>query len=184
METQSHFSLPDAIALLARTPATLDSLLSGLPESWTHRNEGPNTWSARDILGHLLFVERTQWLQRIQFLLAEGEARPFNPVNRFAQLTEDRDKSLPQLLEAFAHSRSENLTTLRSLNLQPEDFARRGVHPAFGPVTLSELLATWTIHDLNHLHQLSRVMAHQYRDEVGPWQAYLGVLKCDGHSAA
>ena len=176
------FTVSETIALLIRTPATLNTLLRGLPDTWTAHNEGPDTWSAFDIVGHLISGERRDWIPRLQILLQHGEARPFDPFDRFAQFEESQGKSLEQLLDTFAELREENLAKLQALNLQPKDFARKGMHPSLGPVTLSELLATWAAHDLTHLHQLSRVMAHQYREAVGPWSAYMGVLKCDGHS--
>jgi len=179
----TEFDLTDAIAVLTRTPATLDAMLRGLPDIWAHRDEGKDTWSAFDIVGHLIVGERTDWMPRLRIILENGEARPFDPFDRFAQLQETQGKSLDHLLDDFSNLRKENLTALLSLNLQPEDLTRRGRHPTLGVVTLSELLATWTVHDLTHLHQLSRVMAHQYRDAVGPWSAYLGVLRCAGHSA-
>ena len=188
MATLNEISLAEAIALLARTPATLNALLRGLPNIWVRCNEGHNhqgkdTWSAFDIMGHLIVGERTDWMLRVRVILESGEARPFDPFDRFAQLKEAQDKSLDQLLDDFARLRGESLAALQALNLQPEDLQRRGKHPALGTVTLGELLATWVVHDLTHLHQLSRVMAHQYRDAVGPWSAYLGVLQCAGHSA-
>jgi DinB superfamily len=183
MTTSTKFNLPDAIALLTRTPALLDALLRGLPNTWVRGNEGKDTWSAFDIMGHLIVGERTDWMPRVRIILENGEARPFDPFDRFAQSRESRDKSLEQLLDDFARLRRENLIPLQALNLRQQDLTRRGTHPALGVVTLSELLATWAIHDLTHLHQLSRVMAHQYRDAVGPWSAYLGVLQCTGHSA-
>jgi len=183
MPSSTEFRLTDATALLSRTPATLDALLRGMPDVWVRRNEGQDTWSAFDIVGHLVSGERNDWMPRLQVLLENGEGRPFDPFDRFAQARESRGKSLEQLLDEFARLRCENLDALQALNLQPEDLARRGRHPAMGAVTLSELLATWAVHDLTHLHQLSRLMAHQYRDTVGPWSAYLGVLKCAGHSA-
>jgi hypothetical protein len=183
MASLTEFSLAEATAILTRTPATLNALLRGLPNIWVHRNEGKDTWSAFDIVGHLIFGERTDWMRRARIILENGEARPFDPFDRFGQVKESQGKSLEQLLDDFARLRSENLAALQALNLQPEDLKRRGKHPALGVVTLSELLATWTVHDLTHVHQLSRVMAHQYCDEVGPWSAYLGVLKCTGHSA-
>jgi len=182
MATSTEFNLPDVIALLARTPATLDTMLRGLPDVWARGNEGPNTWSPHDILGHLIVGERTDWMVRARLIL-EGEARPFAPFDRFAQLKEGAQKSLEQLSQDFTRARTENLAALQALNLQPEDLQRRGRHPRLGTVTLSQLLATWAVHDLTHLHQLSRVMAHQYRNAVGPWIAYLGVLQCAGHSA-
>jgi hypothetical protein len=183
MTSPTKFNLAETIALLTRTPATLDALLHGLPDVWAHSNEGKDTWSAFDIMGHLVVGERTDWMPRARIILENGEARPFHPFDRFAQSRESQDKSLEQLLDEFARLRNENLNALQALNLQPEDLTRRGSHPALGTVTLSQLLATWAIHDLTHLHQLSRVMAHQYRDEVGPWSVYLGVLQCRGHSA-
>ena len=175
--------IDDAAALLSRTPAALAALLRGLPETWTHRNEGDNTWSVFDILGHLIHGERTDWIPRIQIVLDHGESRPFDPFDRFAQFRESEGKSLDDLLDGFARIRAENLSRLRAMNLRPEDLDRRGKHLSLGTVTLSNLLATWAAHDLSHLHQISRVMAHQYRDAVGPWSAYLGVLQCDGHSS-
>jgi hypothetical protein len=176
------FNLEETIALLTRTPATLDALLRDLPETWTLRNEGENTWNAFDVVGHLNHGERTDWIPRIRRILEFGESKPFEPFDRFAQTRESAGKSLAQLLDAFAELRTENLRQLRSFNLQAMDFERRGRHPALGTVTLSELLSTWAAHDLTHLHQVSRIMAHQYREQVGPWSKFLGVLRCSGHS--
>ncbi len=183
MESLTGFSLAEALALLTRTPATLSALLRGLPDMWVRRNEGRDTWSAFDIVGHLIVGERTDWMPRLRIILEKGEARQFDPVDRLAQFDESQGKSLDQLLDDFARLRSENLSALQTLNLQPEDWTRRGKHPSLGVVTLSELVATWAVHDLTHIHQLSRVLAHQYRNAVGPWSAYLGVLQCAGHSA-
>jgi hypothetical protein len=179
----NEFNLSDAVALLTRTPESLDALLRGLPDIWVLRDEGEDTWSAFDIVGHLIVGERTDWMTRIRILLEYGEARPFDRFDRLAQFKESQGKSLDELLDEFASLRRDNLESLKTLNLQPQDFARQGTHPQLGLVTLSELIATWAVHDLTHLHQLSRVMAYQYRDQVGPWSAYLGVLKCSGHSA-
>jgi DinB superfamily len=188
MSTSSQFKLAEVVALLSRTPTSLDALLRGLPDTWVHSSEGrsedgKDSWSAFDIVGHLIHGERTDWMPRAQIILKNGEARPFEPFDRLAQFKESQGKSLEQLLDEFARLRRESLVALQALHLQPEDFARRGKHPALGVVTLSELLATWAVHDLTHLHQLSRVIAHQYRDLVGPWRAYLGVLKCAAHSS-
>ena len=183
MATSSKFSLTESVALLTRTPATLNVLLRGLPEIWTHSNEGNDTWSAFDIVGHLISADRHDWMSRVRHILENGETRPFTPFDRFAQTKESQGKSLQQLLDNFARVRNESLFALQALNLQTADFARRGIHPSLGTVTLSELLATWVVHDLTHLHQLSRVMAHQYQEAVGPWSAFLGVLKCSGHSS-
>jgi hypothetical protein len=180
--TMAH-KLDETISLLARTPAALDALLRDLPETWTLRNEGENTWSAFNVVGHLIHGDRTDWIPRARMILQFGETRAFEPFDRWGQARESEGKSLGQLLDEFARLRRESLAELRALNLRPQDLARRGRHPALGVVTLSELLATWAAHDLTHLHQISRVMAHQYREAVGPWNAYLGVMHCAGHSA-
>ncbi|MDE3156993.1 MAG: DinB family protein [Acidobacteriota bacterium] len=179
----SH-DLQQTVALLSRTPATLDGLLRDLPDAWTLRNEGEGTWTAFDVVGHLAYGERADWMTRARIVLESGEGRTFDPFDRLGQVRESQGKSLNQLLDEFATLRARNLDDLRALNLQPADFDRRGRHPAFGPVTLSQLLATWAAHDLTHLHQLSRILAYQYREAVGPWSRYLGVLHCAGHSAA
>jgi DinB superfamily len=177
------FALDETITLLSRTPSVLNALLRNLPRSWTVGNEGPKTWGPFDIVGHLIHGERTDWMPRALMILEQGESRAFDPFDRLAQERESQGKSLADLLDEFASLRSQNLDALRTMNLQPEDFERRGRHPELGVVTLSQLLATWAVHDLTHLHQLSRVMAHQYRAVVGPWRAYLGVLHCQGHGS-
>jgi hypothetical protein len=176
-------NLPHTMALLERTPAVLDALLRDLPEAWTLGNEGVNTWSAFDVVGHLIHGECTDWIPRARMILDFGETRDFEPFDRWGQERESEGKSLRQLLDEFARLRAEGLGELRAMNLKPQDLERRGRHPALGVVTLSQLLATWAAHDLTHLHQISRVMAHQYQAAVGPWHAYLGVLKCGGHRA-
>jgi len=176
-------NLEHTIALLTCTPAALNALLRDLPEAWTLRNEGEKTWSVFDVVGHLIYAERMNWIPRARMLLQFGESRAFEPFDRTGYVRESQGKSLGQLLDEFARVRSESLGELRALNLQPEDLARRGRHPAVGVVTLSELLATWAAHDLTHLHQISRIMAHQYREAVGPWSKFLGVLQCAGHSS-
>lgn len=183
MEISTGFSLPEALAILIRTPATLSALLRGLPDMMVRRNEGGDTWSAFDIVGHLIAGERTDWIPRLRIILEKGEAQQFDPFDRLAQFEESQGKSLDQLLDDFDLLRGESLAALQTLNLQQEDWTRRGKHPSLGVVTLSELVATWAVHDLTHIHQLSRVMAYPYRKAVGPWSAYLGVLKCAGHSA-
>lgn len=178
-----NHDLSHSVALLACTPATLKSLLQDLPEAWTSTNEGENTWSVFDVVGHLVHGERTDWMPRAKRILEFGEAKAFDPFDRFAQSRESQGKSLPQLLDEFAHLRADNLEQLRALHLQSQDFERRGRHPALGTVTLSELLAAWAAHDLTHFHQISRIMAYQYREAVGPWNKFLGVMHCTGHSA-
>lgn len=176
--------LPQTISLLARTPSALDALLRDLPEAWTLRNEGGNTWSAFDVVGHLIHAERADWIPRAKLILQSGETQPFAAFDRWGHEREVQGKSLAQLLDEFALVRSENLDELRALNLRQEDLERPGRHPSLGVVTLSQLLATWVTHDLTHLHQISRIMAHQYREAVGPWSAYLGVLQCAAHSSS
>jgi uncharacterized damage-inducible protein DinB len=176
--------LRDTIALLERTPAGLNALLRDLPESWTHRNEGENTWSVFDVVGHLVHVDRTDWMPRAKRILEFGETKAFEPFDRLAQVHESKGKSLGQLLDEFTRLRVENLKELQELNLQREDLERKGRHPALGTVTLSNLLATWAAHDMTHVHQISRIMANQYREAVGPWSRYLGVMQCAGHSAS
>lgn len=175
--------LQNTMALLRRTPALLDGLLRDLPEAWTMRNEGDGSWTPYDVVGHLIHGERADWIPRATIILQEGETRAFERFDRLAQERDSKGKSLGDLLDEFARLRAESLDALRAFNLQPHDLERRGRHPKLGTVTLSQLLATWAVHDLSHVHQLSRTMAHQYRDEVGPWKIYLGVLRCEGHSS-
>jgi DinB superfamily len=177
-------NLNDNLALLVRTPAALDALLRGLPDAWTLRTEGRGTWTARDVVAHLEDLERTDWMPRVRRLLELGERRPFDPVDRQAFRRQARGKSLERLLGEFSRQRQKNLDVVRALKLKSADLARRGRHPSLGVVTLSELLAAWAVHDLTHLHQIVRILAHQYRDAVGPWNRYLGVLQCQGHSAS
>jgi hypothetical protein len=183
MVSMSEHMLQHTISLLTRTPAALDALLRDLPEAWTLRNEGANTWNAFDVVGHLIHGERTDWMPRARMILQFGETQTFVPFDRWAQSQASQGKSLGQLLDELARLRSENLDELRAMNLRPEDMSRRGRHPELGTVTLSQLLATWAAHDLTHLHQISRILAYQYHEVVGPWTAYLGVLQCTGHSS-
>lgn len=169
-------------ALLARTPQALDALLRDLPAAWTSQNEGEKTWTVCGVVGHLSHADRTNWLPRLKWIREFGESRAFEPFDRKGHVRVTEGKSLGQLLDELAQVRSASLMELRSLDLQPADFLRRGQHPALGSATLSQLLAAWAAHDLTHLHQISRILAHQYRDAVGPWREYLGVMQCAGHS--
>ncbi len=180
----TEHNLQQTISLLSRTPATLDVLLRDLPEALTHRNEGENTMSAFDVVGHLIHAERTNWIPRLKTILQFGERQAFASFDRLGHAREKENKSLGQLLDEFAQLRSASLTELHALNLQPKDLERLGLHPALGTITLSELLGTWAAHDLTHLHQISRVMAYQYRETVGPFRQYLGVMDCSGHSSS
>ncbi|HEX9037414.1 MAG TPA: DinB family protein [Ktedonobacterales bacterium] len=165
-----------ATAILRRTPGTLRALLAGLPDAWSRATEGSETWSAYDVVGHLLHGETTEWIPRLRIILEEGEARPFPTFNRTAMFEESQGKTLEQLLDAFAAARAANLTTLDGLRVTPDQLALKGTHPSLGPVTLGNLLATWAIHDLNHQGQIVEVLAQQYLDAVGPWKRYLGIL--------
>ena len=175
-------SLERTMAVLERTPAALDALLRGLPEEWTRRNEGEGTWSAFDVVVHLINCERTNWVPRARTILeSDGEVREFPPFDRWGGIRESQSMRLEDLLERFAAVRAENLEKVRSWGLGQKELAMRGKHPSLGEVTLAQLMATWAAHDLNHLHQISRVMAHQYREAVGPWREFMGVMKCEGH---
>ena len=171
-----EFELGNAIAVLERTPATLRSLLLGLPPAWTDATEGPDTWSPYVVIGHLIQGERSDWIPRAQIILAQGPERRFTPFDRFAQFRDSEGKSLTELLDEFAQLRAANLSTLKSWQLTDAQLALEGQHPAFGAVTLRQLLATWVAHDLGHVVQVSRVMAKQYRDAIGPWTEYLSVM--------
>jgi hypothetical protein len=174
--------LENTISLLSRTPAVLDAWLRDLPEFWVTRNEGGDSWTATEVVGHLIDADRVDWMPRARHILGFGDTRAFDPFDRGGHTRECAGKTLAQLLDEFARLRAENLAALGALALTPQDLARPGLHPALGPVTLSQLLATWAAHDLTHLHQITRVMAHQYREAVGPWHRFLGVLHCAGHS--
>ena len=174
--SQRSFALDDAVALLTRTPATLDALLRGLPEWWTHANEGANTWSAFDVVGHHIHGEETDWIPRVNIILQHGESRTFEKFNREAQFEASQPQTLDGRLDQFAALRRENLRALAALQLRDADLDRTGRHPAFGVVTMRQLLATWVAHDLDHVMQVSRVLGRQYGDDVGPWRAYLRVI--------
>ena len=171
-----QFVLNTGVEVLRRTPATLRAMLTDLPSEWTAATEGPETWSPYDIVGHLIHGERTDWIPRAKIILAQGVNRRFEPYDRFAQFRESKGKSLVQLLDEFEELRADNLMILRDLRLTDAQMALEGEHPAFGVVTMRQLLATWVAHDLGHIAQVARVMAKQYRDAVGPWRQYLPVL--------
>lgn len=172
-----HFNVTDGAAVLERTPAALQAMLRGLPAAWTDATEGPDTWSPYVVIGHLIHGERTDWIPRAEIILAQGEHRTFAPYDRFAQFNESPGKSLESLLDEFASLRATNLATLRGWQLTSSQLALKGNHPALGEVTLRQLLACWVAHDLGHVVQVARVMARQYRDEIGPWTAYLSVMQ-------
>lgn len=172
-----NLELEHVTEILRRTPLTLNSLLHDLPEPWLVHNEGPDTWSPYDIVGHLIHGEEADWILRAKIILDHGETRPFEPFDRIAMFEKSKGKSIGELLDTFARLRAENLRELQELNLTAELLDKRGRHPELGVVTLKQLLATWVVHDLGHIRQVVRVMAKQYRDEVGPWRAYLSILE-------
>ncbi len=171
-----QFNLDQSIAILSRTPSVLRAMLTGLSPEWTERPYGDNTWSAKEVVGHLLHGERTDWIARLHILLEHGENQPFDRFDRAGHKDMLRSHTLPQLLDMFEQERRKGLEVLRSRNLTSSDFAKRGVHPALGSVTLTNLLATWALHDLNHIAQICKAMAYQYKTEVGPWEQYLSIL--------
>lgn len=174
--TRRPFVLKEAVAILARTPATLDALLRGLPDPWIAAHEGDNTWSPFDVVGHLIHGEQADWVPRARIILEHGETRPFEKFDRFAQFALAEGRTLASLLDEFAGARGQSLRELAALRLTDADLDRRGRHPELGVVTLRQLLSTWVAHDLDHVVQISRVLARQYSDEVGPWRAYLRVI--------
>lgn len=172
-----EFDLAKSIEILERTPTVLTSLLSGISGDWTLQNEGPDTWSAFDIIGHLIHGEKTDWIPRMKIILSENDDKHFPPFDRFAQQKDSKEKTLQQLLDEFASLRQQNITTLRDQNLTNADLLKTGIHAVFGEVTLKQMLATWTAHDLNHIAQVARVMAKQYKADTGPWVAFLKILQ-------
>ncbi len=172
-----RFDLDEAMLVLARTPGTLRAMLAGLPPAWTTPDEGPGTWSPFDVVGHLVNGEETDWMVRVRQVLAQGEERRFRPFDRTRNLEANRSLPIEALLDRFADLRAANLAELRAFRAGPAELARTGEHPDFGPVTLAQLLATWVVHDLDHLSQVARVMAKRYTEAVGPWIAFLRILR-------
>lgn len=172
-----EFELTSAIAILERTPRVLRAWLAGLPREWTHSNYGEDTFSPFDVVGHLIHGESNDWIPRARIILEHGTARPFDKYDRYAQFEASRGKSMDTLLDEFDAARAKSLAALKNMNLTQQQLQLRGMHPALGEVALSQLLATWVAHDLNHLAQIAKCMATQYEHAVGPWREYLGVLK-------
>jgi uncharacterized damage-inducible protein DinB len=171
-----NFNLADATAILERTPRVLRSWLTGLDPQWTHASYGPGTWSAYQVVGHLIIGEQADWIPRARIILEHGESRPFDPFPHDAAIHPDSGRSLESLLDEFETLRDQSLSQLAAMNLTPEKLSRPGTHPALGPVTLAQLIATWTVHDIHHTAQIAKAMAYRWREEVGPWRAYLNVL--------
>jgi hypothetical protein len=170
------FDINRSMAVLSRTPATLEAMLVGLPNEWTQHNEGGETWSPHDVIGHLIYNELTDWIPRINIILSNKGDKSFEPFDRFAHLKSNQGRSIEDMLLEFKELRIQNLRTLTAFNLNDVALAKTGIHPDFGEVSLSQLLSAWVVHDLGHIAQISRVMAKQYTDEVGPWINYLGIL--------
>jgi hypothetical protein len=172
-----NFTLEKSIQILERTPNVLDAMLQNISTEWTANNEGGESWSAYDIVGHLIHGEETDWIPRAQIILSKNPDKKFTKFDRFAQFEESKNRSLAQLLAEFKTLRTKNIETLRSFNITDADLQAKGIHPFFGEVSLSHLLSTWVVHDLNHIAQISRVMAKQYKEDVGPWIEYLKILR-------
>lgn len=172
-----NFSISKSIEILERTPDVLVAMLRNISSDWTSNNEGEETWSVYDIVGHLIHGEKTDWIPRIKIILSDTPSKTFEPFDRFAQFEESKGKTLIQLLDNFKNLRQKNIGQLRLKRLTDGDFEKTAIHPTFGEITLSQLLSTWTVHDLNHIAQISRVMAKQYKTEVGPWVEYLRILQ-------
>ena len=170
------YSLDKSYEILERTPAVLRSLLGGLHDDWIMNNEGPETFSPYDVIGHLIHGEKTDWTVRTKVILESGINKPFEPYDRFAQYEESKGKTLTQLFDEFDKLRKNNLNWIKSLNLTKDDLDKEGMHPVLGEVTLRNLLATWVVHDLTHIAQITRVMAKQYKEEIGPWPQFFRIL--------
>ena len=172
-----NFKLEEAVEILANTPSVLNSLLNGLSDKWTIENDNPDNWSAFDVIGHLIQGEESDWMVRAEIILAQDEPRSFEPFDRFAQFEKSKGKSLDELLATFERLRKQNLTRLQQMNINPEKLNLKGLHPAFGEVTLEQLLSTWVVHDLTHIRQITIFLAQKYAPAVGPWKEYLSILK-------
>jgi uncharacterized damage-inducible protein DinB len=171
------FSLQKSIEILERTPDVLIQLTRGLSPEWVTQNEGGDTWSVFDVVGHLIHGEKTDWMERTEIILSDRDSKQFEPFDRFAQFETSKGKTLTQLLDEFKTERALSLKKLKDLNLSENDFHKTGIHPTFGEVTLAHLLATWVVHDLDHIAQISRVMAKQYKEATGPWIEFIKILK-------
>lgn len=172
-----EFRFEEAIEILERTPGTLRSLLSGLSGSWIGCNEGEETWNAFEVVGHLIEGEKNNWIPRIETIISKGETVTFPPIDRFSHLHQNAEKTMEQLLSEFAELRQENLKKLISFVRPHTDLEQTGIHPEFGIVKLREQISTWVVHDLDHIYQITRVMAKRYQEDVGPWKAYLRIVR-------
>jgi uncharacterized damage-inducible protein DinB len=171
-----NFTIEKSIEILESTPEVLEAMVKNISAEWTEKSEGGETWSVFDILGHLIHGEKTDWIPRLEIILADTRDKTFKPFDRFAQFEESKAKTLRELLHEFKRLRQKNIDVLRSKKLTGKNLEEKGIHPALGEVTISQLLATWTVHDLDHIAQISRVMGKQYKEDVGPWVEYLRIL--------
>ena len=171
-----NFDLNDSIEILERTPMVVTALLSGLSNRWLFNNEGNDSWSPYDIIGHYIEGEKTDWIPRMRIILSNDDDKRFVRFDRFAQLNNDKNKPIDVLLNEFSEWRRKNILELKGANVDEEKLNKKGIHPAFGEVTLRQLLAAWVAHDLNHIGQISRVMAKQFKDEIGPWTKYISIV--------
>lgn len=171
-----NFKLVSAIEVLERTPLVIEEMLKGLSADWVMNNEGPDTWSPYDVVGHLIHGEKTDWVPRMEIILSNTNDKKFEPFDRFAQLKNSKGKTLQQLIDEFKELRKNGVETLKLRKLKEQDLDKTGIHPEFGVVTLRQLLSTWVVHDLGHIAQIARVMAKQYKNETGPWRAYISIL--------
>ena len=174
-----EYTFDEAVPVLERTPGALRSMLLDLPERWLNASEGPGKWTPFHVMSHLIHGERTDWIPRVEHLLAHGERVAFPPFDQEASIQEGAGRPMPELLETFAGLRRENLARLKAFRLGAADLARRGLHPELGPVTLGQHLSTWVVHDLGHIAQIARVMTRQYKEAVGPWRQYFSLLRSE-----
>lgn len=170
------FELRKSIEIIKRTPHVLNTLLQGISDDWIYNNEGENTWCVFDVVGHLIICEKTDFIPRTKLIISDSDNKMIVPIDKNAQIEYSKGKVITDLLEEFEQLRNENIQILFDLQLTENDLNKTGLHPKIGMLTLAELLATWVVHDLNHLSQISRVMAKQYKNEVGPFIEYLSIL--------
>lgn len=172
-----HFSPESAQRLLSATPKTLHAWLGDLPDPWIHANEGPDTWSAFDVVGHLIHGEKTDWIPRSLIILSDKPDKTFEPFDRYAQQESSKGKTMHELLDSFESLRTENMRILSGLDLSDDNLGKTGIHPEFGTVTLRQLLSTWVVHDQSHIFQIARVLGKQLKDEAGPWTRYIRMIQ-------
>ncbi len=171
------FQIEKTVEILSQTPSTVKSLLGNLSDDWTKNALDSENWSPFDIVGHLIHGEETDWIPRAEIILGQGENSIFEAFDRFAQFEKSKGKTINELIETFAVLRTKNIEILGEMNLDEKKLKLKGIHPELGEVTLEQLLATWTVHDLNHIKQLVTVLAHKYAENVGVWKQYLSILQ-------